>query len=61
LKLRKRPAQPATLSFPDIARFAALTEAHGDQQAAELVGEFCGAVQAELPAGGSPLSRSGMR
>lgn len=40
----------ATYVFADIAGFTALTEAHGDQQAADLVDEFCRAVQAELPA-----------
>ena len=42
----------ATFLFADIAGFTALTEAHGDQQAADLVGEFCDAVRAELPASG---------
>jgi adenylate cyclase len=42
----------ATFVFADIAGFTALTEAHGDQQAAELVREFCRAVSAELPASG---------
>ena len=36
----------------DIAGVTALTEAPGDQQAADLVGEFCEAVRAELPASG---------
>ena len=42
----------ATFLFADIAGFTALTEAHGDEQAAELVAEFCRAVRAELPAVG---------
>jgi class 3 adenylate cyclase/YHS domain-containing protein len=41
-----------TFVFADIAGFTALTEAHGDEQAAELVAEFCRAVAAELPASG---------
>jgi class 3 adenylate cyclase/YHS domain-containing protein len=39
----------ATFLFADIAGFTALTEAHGDEQAATLVGDFCDAVRAELP------------
>ena len=39
----------ATFLFADIAGFTALTEAHGDEEAAALVGEFCRAVRAELP------------
>jgi class 3 adenylate cyclase len=35
--------------FADIAGFTALTEAHGDEQAVQLVAEFAKAVQAELP------------
>ena len=39
----------ATFLFADIAGFTALTEAHGDEEAAELVADFCGAVRADLP------------
>jgi class 3 adenylate cyclase len=39
----------ATFLFADIAGFTALTEAHGDEQAVQLVEEFAAAVQAELP------------
>lgn len=35
--------------FADIAGFTALTEAHGDEQALQLVEDFATAVQAELP------------
>lgn len=35
--------------FADIAGFTALTEAHGDEQAARLVAKFCDAVTTELP------------
>lgn len=42
----------ATFLFADIAGFTALTETHGDEQAAELVSEFCAAVRQELPASG---------
>ncbi|HEV2813032.1 MAG TPA: adenylate/guanylate cyclase domain-containing protein [Solirubrobacteraceae bacterium] len=41
-----------TFVFADIAGFTALTEAHGDEQAAALVADFCRAVRAELPASG---------
>jgi adenylate cyclase len=39
----------ATFAFADIAGFTALTEAHGDEAAFELVAEFSRAVRAELP------------
>ena len=39
----------ATFLFADIAGFTALTEAHGDEEAATLVAGFCSAVKAELP------------
>jgi class 3 adenylate cyclase/YHS domain-containing protein len=39
----------ATFLFADIAGFTALTEAHGDEQAVQLVDEFATAVRAELP------------
>jgi class 3 adenylate cyclase/YHS domain-containing protein len=42
-------ADTATFLFADIAGFTALTEAHGDEQAVELVEEFAAAVQAQLP------------
>jgi adenylate cyclase len=41
----------STFLFADIAGFTALTEAHGDEQAAELVADFSRAVTAELPPG----------
>jgi len=47
------PRDPeATFLFADIAGFTALTEAHGDEQAVELVEEFASTVQTELPAVG---------
>ena len=50
----------ATFVFADIAGFTALTETHGDEEAAALVGEFTSAVRAELPAaGGSRLKTIG--
>jgi class 3 adenylate cyclase len=47
-----KAADEATFVFADIAGFTALTEAHGDDQAAAVVAEFCAAVRAELPASG---------
>jgi adenylate cyclase len=51
---READADPsaATFLFADIAGFTALTEAHGDDDAADLVGAFCEAVRAELPSCG---------
>ena len=39
----------ATFLFADIAGFTALTEAHGDEAAIELVAAFCDAVDSRLP------------
>jgi adenylate cyclase len=39
---------PATFVFADIAGFTALTEAHGDIEAAALAADFASAVRAEL-------------
>jgi class 3 adenylate cyclase len=50
----------ATFVFADIAGFTALTEAHGDHDAATLVADFCQSVRAELPAsGGSEVKTIG--
>lgn len=38
-----------TFLFADLAGFTALTEAHGDEQAADLVAGFCRAVRGLLP------------
>ena len=52
----------ATFLFGDIAGFTALTEAHGDEEAATLVTNFCEAVNAELPAGAAHAClRGGLR
>lgn len=37
-----------TFIFADLAGFTALTEAHGDDEAADLAGEFCGEVRKML-------------
>jgi adenylate cyclase len=52
-------ASEATFVFADIAGFTALTEAHGDEQAATLVADFCEAVKAELPAGAAHVKTIG--
>ncbi len=49
----------ATFLFADIAGFTALTEAHGDEEAATLVSDFCNAVRAELPPGGTHVKTIG--
>src|SRR5215207_11026986 len=50
----------ATFVFADIAGFTALTEAHGDEDAAALVADFCRSVRTELPAsGGSEVKTIG--
>ena len=49
----------ATFLFADIAGFTALTEAHGDEEAATLVTNFCEAVNAELPAGAAHVKTIG--
>ena len=48
----------ATFLFADIAGFTALTEAHGDEQAAALAADFCAAVKAELPTATRPHVKS---
>jgi adenylate cyclase len=53
-------SSPATFLFADIAGFTAMTEAHGDEQAAKLVAEFSEAVGAELTAfGGTQVKTIG--
>ena len=50
----------ATFLFADIAGFTALTEAHGDEEAADLVANFSNAVKVELPAfGGAQIKTIG--
>jgi adenylate cyclase len=50
----------ATFVFADIAGFTALTEAHGDEQAAALVKDFCLAVGDALrPTGGTHVKTIG--
>jgi class 3 adenylate cyclase/YHS domain-containing protein len=52
------PGAAATFLFADIAGFTALTEAHGDDEAATLVADFCAAVNADLPAFGGTHVKS---
>jgi adenylate cyclase len=47
--LSKMTHREATFAFADIAGFTALTEAHGDEAAFALVGDFARTVKAELP------------
>jgi hypothetical protein len=42
------PSTTHTFLFADLAGFTAMTEAHGDEEAADLAGEFCRAVRALL-------------
>jgi adenylate cyclase len=59
---RKTTTSPAgaaaTFVFADIAGFTALTESHGDEEAATLVADFCAAVKAELPGFGGTHVKS---
>jgi adenylate cyclase len=43
----------STFLFADLSGFTALTEVHGDDEAADLVGEFVGAVRELLPEHGA--------
>ena len=45
--------RPHTFLFADLAGFTALTEAHGDDVAADLVSEFCSRARALLPEHGA--------
>src|ERR687886_2991530 len=47
-----KPPVSTTFVFADIAGFTALTEAHGDEEAADLVADFAAQVRGELPATG---------
>src|SRR5712691_6014424 len=49
---------PQTFLFADLAGFTALTEAHGDEQAADLAAEFCRSVEQILPAEGSEVIKT---
>ena len=49
----EREPSTATFLFADIAGFTALTEVHGDEQAAMVVARFCDAVSRELPVFGA--------
>jgi adenylate cyclase len=48
----------STFLFADLAGFTALTEAHGDEEAAEVAEEFCGSVRALLPEHGAEEVKS---
>ena len=51
----------ATFVFADITGFTALTDAHGDHDAAALVAELRRSVRAELPATGGVNGRGSSR
>jgi class 3 adenylate cyclase/YHS domain-containing protein len=51
-------APAATFAFADIAGFTALTEAHGDLEAADLVASFCDSVRAALPPGSGAVVKT---
>ena len=53
------PDRPLTFLFADLAGFTALTEAHGDEEAAALAGEFVKAVDAALPEGAETVKTIG--
>ena len=55
------PAESESLNsflFADLAGFTALTEAMGDEEAADLVGDFCAAVRELLPEHGAEEIKS---
>jgi adenylate cyclase len=55
----ERVTQPTnTFLFADLAGFTALTEAMGDEEAAELVGRFCSSVDDLLPDHGAEAVKS---
>jgi len=53
--MRRRPVTATpdpsvhTFFFADLAGFTALTEAHGDEEAADIAGDFCESVRELLP------------
>jgi class 3 adenylate cyclase/YHS domain-containing protein len=47
-----------TFLFADLAGFTALTEAHGDEQAADLAAEFCRSVEQILPMDGAEVIKT---
>jgi adenylate cyclase len=49
----------ATFLFADIAGFTALTEAHGDEEAADLAADFAEAVESRLPRDGAQVKTIG--
>lgn len=48
----------STFLFADIAGFTALTEAHGDEDAADLALDFCARVRDALPADGGEVVKT---
>lgn len=54
-----RDAEAATFLFADLAGYTALTEAHGDEEAAELARRFCRAVSDAAAARGGEVLLTG--
>lgn len=52
-------AQENTFLFADLAGFTALTEAHGDERAADIALEFCAAINELLPSDADDLKMLG--
>lgn len=50
--------ESATFVFADIAGYTALTEAHGDTDAADLAGTFCGAISEIAATSGGELIKT---
>jgi class 3 adenylate cyclase/YHS domain-containing protein len=53
-----REAATGTFVFADIAGYTALTEAHGDADAAELAATFCGAISDVAAASGAEVIKT---
>lgn len=52
------PLSAHTFLFADLAGFTALTEAHGDEEAADLIASFCTEVREMLPEHGAEQVKS---
>lgn len=53
-----RQSETSTFLFADIAGYTALTEAHGDEEAAQLASDFCLAVADLIPSGQGELVKT---
>lgn len=52
------PQERHTFVFADLAGFTALTEAHGDEEAAELAGQFCTRMRTVAPRFGGEVIKA---